>query len=415
MSLNEQDEDQLLRELAVFVADIGPCADLPALAAASCQTKAERWLLGQILAASLVGPVADALGYLVGSDCVASQLAEWAEAFAAELPTPWDLTAVDFTAAVSDRALGPARVALHEAVVTTSSDACERRAVDLARDGLIGLPSWSFADLRALSGTPELREKLAGWFLSGLAERVSQLLRGCGLLLQWRAKLVPDEELPTLPAMTKVVVAVSSVASESVAAATCLVHDSAALRCFYSSRSPVPGADATAAREQLSALAVAAFDAAFRRVESADPSLQLRPLWRLAVGDLLWSCWAEIQGLKLLPPDGIAASFADRFVAPLLTSSAGGTAEPRKTSKRNRRAKARGAGASGAVKTPASGPEATEQPAEMKTTASGAQETTEDAGNMHGFAREADLHDWNRRSVEMMIRMGWSMDEVGLG
>lgn len=413
MALREQKQDKLLHELALLVADTGPCANLPALAATACRTEAERWLLGQVLAASLVGPVADALGYLVGADRVAPQLAEWAEAFAAELPTPWDLTAVDFTADVSDRLLGPARVALHEAVVTSSSDACERRAVDLARDGLIGLPSWTTADLRALGGTPELREKLAGWFLAGLAERVSQLLRGCGLLLQWRTVLVPEEEPPTLSTMTRTVVAVAGVASECVAATTRLAADLAGVRCLYSSRSASPS-DATVARERLSALAVAAFDAAFRRVESADPSLQLRPLWRLAAAELIWGFWAENQGLTLAPFPGIAADFADTVVVPLLSPFAGDGATEPKRGRRNRRAKTRGAAGTADVgETPACLEVAVEQREEGKAMAG--LEASEDAGSLHGFALEADLHDWNRRSVEMMIRMGWSMDEAGLG
>ncbi|CAE8718823.1 unnamed protein product [Polarella glacialis] len=347
--------EELLGELAALaVADIigGGSAEpqmLGSLSSSVCDSSAERWALGLVFAGVQVGQVVDTLSCIVDPEQATTLLWQWAGIFEAELP-PAD-EEEDEHGGGSEVYEVSARAALRQAVVETAGEECESKALDLARDGLIRLPTWSPADLKVMAGG-ELREKLAKWFMGGLTERLVRCFRSCRLLAQLRSVGTEEGEAMSLPAAVAAAAAASSALRGCVSAAVQLAEEAETLRELMPtiegeitlpcdiSRATKPAKNAQEepqafraawSGEPFLSLIASALDSAFRRTEAETPSLLIRPLWRLASARLIWQHWSTCNLQAAGPSPGLSDDFTSRTLSPLLRQSqqppseAGGT------------------------------------------------------------------------------------------
>jgi len=349
-----------LSELAVaaLVNVPGSCADqdlITMLAADACQTPAEQWALGLLLASAQVGQAADTLMPIVGTARASELLLQWAKTFEAELPL-----LEEWTEEPDEESFMPARLALKQDVIEAVGDACEAKAMDLVQQGYIRMPSWTASDFGALASPEEdeeLRGRLAAWFLSGLTQKLAHCYDCCGVLMRMQAR----EQTQSLAATVEATLSACRQLREMVLESSDLAEQPAKLHLALPvvNRTEAPG---DGLGEEFVSVIATALDSAFRRVEAQIPSLLLRPLWRLATAKEIWIKWAKMVAQQAPP--------RDRSVDQ----------------------------ASG----PNTGPEAAVAKEATKP------RPERPAGKAKAPPKRSDRQDWNARSRAMLAQMGWT-------
>eukprot|EP00928_Gymnodinium_smaydae_P061319 TRINITY_DN45421_c0_g1_i1.p1 TRINITY_DN45421_c0_g1~~TRINITY_DN45421_c0_g1_i1.p1 ORF type:complete len:418 (+),score=53.38 TRINITY_DN45421_c0_g1_i1:95-1348(+) len=152
-------------------------------------------------------------------------------------------------------------------------------SVRLARLGYIRFSIWSTAELeRELDDdhglSKGLQDRVAGWFLSGLAHQTEVLLQGLGRLATLAVALEYVQEPLELGAVVKELLQTTAVAHGCLRAAATLVKHG------------IPAMDPT--DRLMSLLSLRVLDWTFRRIEFERPAVSLRLDWRMHSSRLFW-------------------------------------------------------------------------------------------------------------------------------